>query len=41
MNDVIVRVSNDSALAVHIDYDEANAAQVGGGKIVGFLQKNR
>ena len=41
LNDVIVRVSNDSALAVHIDYDEANAAQVGGGKIVGFLQKNR
>lgn len=41
LNDVIVRVSGDSALAVHIDYDEANAAQVGGGKIVGFLQKNR
>lgn len=41
LNDVIVRVSNDSALAVHIDYDEANAAQVGGGKIIGFLRKNR
>lgn len=41
LNDVIVRVSSNSALAVHIDYDEANAAQVGGGKIVGFLRKNR
>lgn len=41
LNDVIVRVRDDYALAVHIDFDEANAAQVSGGKIVGLLQKNR
>lgn len=41
LNDVIVRVRNDYALAVHIDYDEANAAQVSGSHIVGLLIKNR
>jgi propanediol utilization protein len=40
LNDVQVRVSKDFSLAVHIDYDEANAAQVGGGNIVGYLLKN-
>jgi len=40
LNDVQIRVSKDFALAVHIDYDEANAAQVSGGNIVGCLQKN-
>ena len=40
LNDVQVRVSKDFGLAVHIDYDEANAAQVSGGNIVGCLQKN-
>ena len=40
LNDVQIRVSKDFALAVHIDYDEANAAQVSGGKIVGQLLKN-
>lgn len=41
LNDVIVRVRSDYALAVHIDFDEANAAQVSGRNILGFLQKNR
>lgn len=41
LNDVIVRVREDYALAVHIDYDEANAANVTGGHIVGRLLKNR
>ena len=41
LNDVIVRVREDYVLAVHIDYDEANAAQVTGGHIVGRLIKNR
>ena len=41
LNDVIVRVRKDYALAVHIDYDEANAANVTGGHIVGRLLKNR
>lgn len=40
LNDVIVRVSPNSALAVHIDFDEANAAQVSG-EITGYLIKNR
>lgn len=41
LNDVVVRVSDNYALAVHIDTDEANAAQVGGLKIAGILQTNR
>lgn len=40
LNDVIVRVRDDYALAVHIDFDEANAAQVSG-DITGLLMKNR
>ena len=40
LNDVQVRVDKNFGLAVHIDYDEANAAQVSGGNIVGCLQKN-
>ena len=41
LNDVIVRVREDFVLAVHIDYDEANAANVSGGHIIGHLIKNR
>lgn len=41
LNDVIVRIREDYVLAVHIDYDEANAANVSGGHIVGRLIKNR
>lgn len=41
LNDVIVRVREDYALAVHIDFDEANAAQVSGSHITGLLQKAR
>ena len=41
LNDVQIRVSPDFRLAVHIDYDEANAAQLSGGQIVGCLLKNR
>ncbi len=40
LNDVQIRVSKDFALAVHIDYDEANAAQLSGGEIIGQLLKN-
>lgn len=40
LEDVIVRVRQDYVLAVHIDYDEANAARVTGGHIVGRLLKN-
>lgn len=40
LNDVIVRVRDDYALAVHIDFDEANAAQLSGDAI-GLLIKNR
>ena len=40
LNDVQIRVSKDFQLAVHIDYDEANAAQLSGGQIVGRLLKN-
>lgn len=40
LNDVQVRVSKDFQLAVHIDYDEANAAQLSGTQIVGQLLKN-
>ena len=41
LNDVIVRVREDYRLAVHIDYDEANAAHLSGGHIIGRLIKNR
>lgn len=41
LNDVIVRVSPAYHMAVHIDYDEANAANLSGGHIVGRLLKNR
>ena len=41
LNDVIVRVRENYALAVHIDFDEANAAQVSGSHITGLLQKAR
>lgn len=40
LNDVIIRVSPDYALAAHIDFDEANAAQVSG-DIMGLLLKSR
>lgn len=40
LEDVIVRVREDYTLAVHIDYDEANAAHVSGGHIVGRLFRN-
>ena len=40
LNDVQIRVDKNFGLAVHIDYDEANAAQVSGGNIVGYLLKN-
>lgn len=40
LNDVQIRVSPDFCLAAHIDYDEANAAQLGGGEIIGYLLKN-
>lgn len=39
LNDVIVRVSGEYALAVHIDFDEANAAQISG-NVTGLLIKN-
>lgn len=41
LGDVIVRVSEQYALAVHIDFDEANAAQVRGSNITGHLRKSR
>ena len=41
LNDVIIRVREDYVLAVHIDYDEANAANLTGGHIIGKLIKNR
>lgn len=41
LNDVIVRVDPKFALAVHIDFDEANAARVKGDNIIGILQKSR
>lgn len=39
IHDVLIRVRKDFQLAVHIDYDEANAAQVSGSKITGLLFK--
>ena len=41
LDDVIIRVRPDYVLAVHIDYDEANAAHLSGGHILGRLIKNR
>lgn len=41
LHDVLIRVSPQFCLAVHIDFDEANAAQVSGSKIVGSLIKSR
>ncbi len=41
LHDVQIRVSPQFCLAVHIDFDEANAAQVGGSNIVGRLIKSR
>ena len=40
LDGVVVRVRDDFKLAVHVDYDEANAASVGG-EITGFLLKGR
>ena len=40
LSDVLVRINPDYRLAVHIDYDEANAAHLSGGHIVGKLLKN-
>lgn len=39
--DVIVRVREDYALAVHIDFDEANAALMRGSNLTGHLIKER
>ena len=41
LEDVIVRIHPEYRLAVHIDYDEANAAHLSGGHITGRLLKNR
>ena len=38
LDDVIVRVSDTAGLAVHIDTDQANAAQVKG-EVSGYLLK--
>ena len=40
LDGVVVRVREDFQLAVHVDYDEANAASVSG-EITGFLLKGR
>lgn len=40
LDGVMVRVREDFQLAVHVDYDEANAASVSG-EITGFLLKGR
>jgi propanediol utilization protein len=41
LHDVLIRVNPQFRLAVHIDFDEANAAQVGGSNIVGTLIRSR
>lgn len=41
LHDVLIRVNPQFRLAVHIDFDEANAAQVSGSGIVGRLIKGR
>lgn len=41
INDVIIRVREDYALAVHIDFDEANAASLRGSNLTGYLIKSR
>lgn len=41
MHDVIVRVREDYALAVHIDFDEANAAFLRGSNLTGHLIRKR
>lgn len=41
IENVVVRVSPEYRLAVHIDYDEANAAHLSGGHMTGQLLKNR
>lgn len=41
LENVVVRVSPEYRLAVHIDYDEANAAHLSGGHMTGQLLKNR
>lgn len=41
LHDVLIRVNPQFRLAVHIDFDEANAAQVSGSKIIGRLIRSR
>ena len=41
LHDVLIRVNPQFRLAEHIDFDEANAAQVSGSKIIGRLIRSR